>query len=192
MMQVFHDLAEMTRYAELVRRRLATGVEDDDEDFFDTQNLFIEYRLLSYRFDPVTEEFLGDNTIEGCCRLASLLYVNTVLWIAYTSAAAVLRSPVGALKIALETLPESIKQTFWAPYSDLLAWVLFLGAHCSKDQVERPFFIMELAKVVVFNGWRDLEETRQRLMGFFYVDRMYGASLAEVWNEVQTVISRWK
>ncbi|GAD92093.1 hypothetical protein NFIA_080900 [Paecilomyces variotii No. 5] len=192
MMQVFHDLAEMTRYAELVRRRLPTGVEDDDEDFFDTQNLFIEYRLLSYRFDPITEEFLGDNTIEGCCRLASLLYVNTVLWIAYTSAAAVLRSPVGALKVALETLPESIKQTFWAPYSDLLAWVLFLGAHCSKDQVERPFFIMELAKVVIFNGWRDLEEARQRLMGYFYVDRMYAASLAEVWDEVQAVISRWK
>ncbi|KAJ9221667.1 transcriptional regulator family: Fungal Specific TF [Paecilomyces variotii] len=192
MMQVFHDLAEMTRYAELVRRRLPTGVEDNDEDFFDTQNLFIEYRLLSYRFDPITEEFVGDNTIEGCCRLAALLYVNTVLWVVYTSAAAVLHVPVKALKVALETLDESIRQTFWAPYSDLLAWVLFLGAHCSKDQIERPFFIVELAKVVISSGWRDVEEMRQRLMGFFYVDRMYGASLVEVWDEVQTVISRWK
>lgn len=191
-MQVFHDLAEMTRYAELVRRQLPTGVEDDDEDFFDTQNLFIEYRLLSYRFDSITGEFLGDNSIEGCCRLAALLYVNTVLWIAYTSAAAVLRSPVIALKVALDSIDESMKQTFWAPYSDILAWVLFLGAHCSRDQDERPFFIMELAKVTVFIGWRDLEEMRQTLMSFFYVDRVYGASLAEIWYEVRSVISRWK
>jgi hypothetical protein len=47
------------------------------KEFVDDQKVNIQHRLLSYPFEHY--HWLGDNFIQGCCRLAVLLFIKTVL-----------------------------------------------------------------------------------------------------------------
>lgn len=67
---IIRHLSDITRYIESHRLGL---IEDNNKYEFEAeQRTHIEHRLLSIH--------VGKNSIEGCCRLAMLLFVNTVLW----------------------------------------------------------------------------------------------------------------
>lgn len=65
-----------------------------------------------------------------------------------------------------------------------LLWVLFVGAHMSFGQRERPWFVVALARVVTTLELRDWMHVRGLLIRFYYSDRVFQESFRKIWEEV--------
>ncbi|KAJ5137648.1 hypothetical protein N7526_003881 [Penicillium atrosanguineum] len=181
--KTIYDLLELSWYAEWIKGN--TGYKefnDDTEDYFNFEVLYVEYSLHSDRYTP-TGQVKGDNSIEGCCRLACLCFHNSAIWNFYPMLAPVLPKPILALRTALEaTIPSGL----FALCRDLLIWLLFTGAVCSQCMpTERAYFVSELATAARLHGVNSWQEARSILLGFFYADRVHLPMLRQVWQEVQ-------
>lgn len=188
MVEIIYDLLELTLYAEWVRSGSLYSQEllsEETEDYFNTEVLHVEYSLHKDRYTE-TGELKGDDTIEGCVRLACLLFHNTTIWGFYPQMAAVFPKPIVALRNALES---TILAGSYVLCRDLLIWLLFIGA-CSTPKyfAERSYFVTELASAVSLHGLQSWQELRALLLGFFYVDRSYMIPCQELWDEIQTVL----
>lgn len=187
LMRTIHDLAELVFYAESVRGENTAYHEFNEQldEYFNNEVLYVEYSLNADRY-TATGEAKGDNIVEGCVRLASLLFHNSCIWQFYPVMAAIFSRPVVALRVAVQS---TMAAGCYNLCKDLLIWILFLGAHAcgSSLPVERDFFITQLAAVMKaqrIHSWQDL---RALLMGFFYVDRYYLVPLRGLWDEIRTV-----
>ncbi|CAG7924640.1 unnamed protein product [Penicillium olsonii] len=181
MQQIVYDLLELSWYAEWIKGN--TGYRefsDETEDYFNSEVLQVEYQLHSDRYTS-TGQVKGDNSIEGCTRLALLLFHNSAIWNFYPMVAQLLPKPILALRAALEaTIPSGL----FALCRDLLFWQLFLGAACSATlPSERVFFVSELATAARLQGITSWQEARVVLQGFFYVDRIHLPMLRQIWDE---------
>jgi hypothetical protein len=67
-------------------------------------------------------------------------------------------------------------------YSSLRVWVLFLGAHVSRNGKEMPWFVAHLARGLRLVGPRGRDHLRDLLQRLFYLDRVLGQNLDEVWE----------
>ncbi|CAI7587203.1 unnamed protein product [Penicillium glandicola] len=181
MPQIVYDLLELSWYAEWIKGN--TGYKEfneETEDYFNTEVLHVEYQLHTDRY-TATGQVKGDNSIEGCTRLALLLFHNSAIWNFYPMISQLLPKPIQALRIALEaTIPSGL----FALCRDLLLWLLFMGAACSLTlPSERAFFVSELANAARLQGIHSWQEARAILLGFFYVDRIHLPMLRQVWDE---------
>lgn len=192
MRSAIYDLRELTWYAEWIKSDVsgASHFNDETEHYFNNEVLHVEYTLHQDRYLP-TGQAKGDASIEGCVRLACLLFHNTAIWDFYPHMAPVFPKPIIALRMALEaTIPTGC----YAPCRDLFTWLLFIGA-CSclpvpgqMSSPERGFFMRGLATAVRVQGVQSWQALRECLMRFFYVDRRYLRPLRKVWDEIQGMI----
>lgn len=167
LVSIFYDMARITRYTEAVFDWLFPYSEDDSYyEYINYENLSIEHRLLAHQ---------ADNLIEECCRLASILYANTVLVRGYPNAAGILRNTVKALKELLKSLMsgDAGLPSLWSPAEDVLFWVLFVGAYCSHQQVEEPFFEDALRCTASVLELASCEDAKALLSTLFFVERIY-------------------
>ncbi|CAG8139773.1 unnamed protein product [Penicillium salamii] len=183
MPQIVYDLLELSWYAEWIKGN--TGYRefnDETEDYFNSEVLHVEYQLHSDRYTS-TGQVKGDNSIEGCTRLALLLFHNSAIWNFYPMIAPLLPKPILALRTALEaTIPSGL----FALCRDLLFWQLFMGAACSAVlPSERVFFVSEFATAARLQGITSWQEARIVLQGFFYVDRIHLPMLRQIWDETR-------
>ncbi|CAG7948036.1 unnamed protein product [Penicillium nalgiovense] len=181
MPQIVYDLLELSWYAEWIKGN--TGYKEfneETEDYFNTEVLHVEYQLHTDRYTE-TGQVKGDNSIEGCTRLALLLFHNSAIWNFYPMIGQLLPKPIQALRTALEaTIPSGL----FALCRDLLLWQLFLGAACSLTlPTERAFFVSELANAARLQGVHSWQEARAILLGFFYVDRIHLPMLRQICDE---------
>ncbi|KAJ5834522.1 hypothetical protein N7447_000548 [Penicillium robsamsonii] len=181
MPQIVYDLLELSWYAEWIKGN--TGYKEfneETEDYFNTEVLHVEYQLHTDRYTATGQE-KGDNSIEGCTRLALLLFHNSAIWNFYPMIGQLLPKPIQALRIALEaTIPSGL----FALCRDLLIWQLFMGAACSLTlPSERAFFVAELGNAARLQGLQSWQEVRAILLGFFYVDRIHLPMLRQIWDE---------
>ncbi|OOQ86710.1 hypothetical protein PEBR_22051 [Penicillium brasilianum] len=181
--KIIYDLLELSWYAEWIKG--SSGYKEFDEeteDYFNFEVLYVEYSLHADRYTP-TGQIKGDNSIEGCTRLACLCYHNSAIWSFYPMLAPLLPKPLLALRAALEaTIPSGL----FALCRDLLIWVLFIGAACSQVMPsERTYFVTELAAAARMHGVTSWQECRSILLGFFHADRVHLVTLRQVWQEVE-------
>lgn len=181
--KLIYDLLELSWYAEWIKGSSGYKEFDDEtEDYFNFEVLYLEYSLHADRYTPAGQ-IKGDNSIEGCTRLACLCFHNMAIWSFYPMLAPLLPKPLLALRAALEV---TIRSGLFALCRDLLIWVLFIGAACSQVMPsERTFFVSELAKAAQMLGVTSWQECRSILLGFFYADRVHLVTLRQVWQEVQ-------
>ncbi|PWY79901.1 hypothetical protein BO83DRAFT_375844 [Aspergillus eucalypticola CBS 122712] len=183
MSKIIYDLAALTWYCEWIKSTTQyQDFDDETEDYFNTEVLYVEYSLHEDRY-TATGEIKMEATIEGCVRLACLVFHNTVIWGFYPHIAPVFPKPVTALRFALES---TMSAGYFELCRDVLIWILFIGACSSRLLPERTFFVNELVSVLREDGsihsWQDL---RALLLGFFYADRSYLTPLRELWEEIE-------
>lgn len=123
--------------------------------------------------------------MQEAVRLAIILYSSAHYNVVQPSSS-VARALITDLKEALE---QSDLRNLWTDASNILLWVLFLGAHMSSGQVERSWFIAAMSKVRSLKmkndkGWF---AARRILIGCYYSDRVFMESLKKVWKEVETL-----
>ncbi|CAK41797.1 transcriptional regulator family: Fungal Specific TF [Aspergillus niger] len=185
--KIIFDLVQLTWYAEAIRAADYQIYDEQTEDYFNGEVLYIEYMLLSDRYTE-TGIVKEDASIEGCVRLVCLLFHNSSIWAFYPANAGIFPQPIIALRAALE---ETLATGAFTAHPDLLIWILVMGA-CSCNTAlahERTFFVQTLARMVhlhAITSWKDL---RTRLMPFFYLDRCYLASLQLLWNELLVALA---
>lgn len=181
--QTIYDLGELTWWAEWIKSDPTyQDFDEETENYFNTEVLYIEYALHTDRYTD-TGAPKGDASIEGCVRLASLLFHNSAIWDFYPQIAPVFPKPITALQKALET---TIPAGCFHLCRDVLIWLLFMGACASRLMVrERAFFVAQLTAAMEAHGLNSWQELRALLLGFFYVDRAYLGPLREVWDETQ-------
>lgn len=186
MCRTIYDLRELTWYAEWIKSEVGEHTFDEEtEDYFNNEVLHVEYSLHKDRYTP-TGQVKGDASIEGCVRLACLLFHNTAIWDFYPLMAPVFPKPIIALRMALEaTIPTGCYNLC----RDLLTWLLFVGACATSSSPqtskERTFFVSGLATTVRVQGVQSWQNLRGLLLRFFYVDRRYFQALRGLWEEIQ-------
>ncbi|KAL4761531.1 uncharacterized protein BDW70DRAFT_48961 [Aspergillus foveolatus] len=183
MSKIIYDLTDLVWYAEWVKGGpQEQDFDEETECYYNTEVLYVEYALHSDRYTS-SGEVKGDATIEGCVRLACLLFHNTAIWDFYPQIAPVFPKPIIALQLALES---TIRAGCYHLCRGLLIWLLFVGACSTRMPNQRPFFVNELASAVRLQGIQSWQELRAVLFGYFYVDRCYLGPLRALWDEIQT------
>jgi hypothetical protein len=177
--QAFHDLREVMLYREYYHHK-ECAPPAAELDHFNAKSYSLRYLVLTIPFQnqtPVSDK-------QEACRIALLIFWNANYLLGRPESA-LFRRLTTQLKAALET---SDLQHFWGPHFELLMWVLFLGAHISAGQRERPWFAMNLAKgarLLKLDNWADV---RTILLRYFYIDRVYQKSFEEVWQEARMLV----
>ncbi|KAL4973912.1 hypothetical protein BDW66DRAFT_97075 [Aspergillus desertorum] len=183
MSKIIYDLTDLVWYAEWVKGGpQEQDFDEETECYYNTEVLYVEYALHSDRYTS-SGEVKGDATIEGCVRLACLLFHNTAIWDFYPQIAPVFPKPIIALQLALES---TIRAGCYHLCRGLLIWLLFVGACSTRMPNQRSFFVNELASAVRLQGIQSWQELRAILFGYFYVDRCYLGPLRALWDELQT------
>jgi hypothetical protein len=139
------------------------------------QGLHVEYQLLVLPFNE------PQHPIQEAVRNALLMFKNSLYGI-HSPTATIYRALLSRMKAALDV---SDLANYWAPTPELLLWILCMGAHHSGGEVERPWFVMQIARGVQLlrlSSWEDLEAI---LRCFCYFDRIYGKSMRRIWAEVE-------
>ena len=145
------------------------------------QAISIEYRLLYFASH---EKFQGDDSVEGCCRLAGLLFFNTALWPSYPPAAAILKNSVVRLK---SSMTSATLADFYEQAPELLLWVLFVGAVACRGQDVQPWFISQLTEAADALRIEDSLQLEEVVKTFLYVPAVYDTPLAEIWADVEAL-----
>ncbi|KAE8378928.1 hypothetical protein BDV26DRAFT_260564 [Aspergillus bertholletiae] len=184
MSRVLSDMSELVWYAEWMKSgQNHQEIDDETEGYFNTEVIYVEYALHMDRYHE-TGEPKGDANIEGCIRLACLLFHNGAIWEFYPQLGPVFPKPISALHQALAT---TIPAGFFQMLPEVLIWVLFIGAWGSQLLPERNFFVTELAAAVGGQGIQSWQELRSLLLNFFYVDRVQQRALGGLWDEIQLI-----
>ncbi|KAI9376716.1 hypothetical protein BJX61DRAFT_530715 [Aspergillus egyptiacus] len=186
MSEVIYNLADLVWYAEWIKGAEDQEFDEETECYYNTEVLYVEYALHSDRYTS-SGEVKGDATIEGCVRLACLVFHNSAIWDFYPQMEPVFPKPIIALQMALES---TIRAGCYHLCRDLLIWLLFVGACSTKTPELRSFFVNELASAMRLQGVRSWQQLRAILFGYFYVDRCYLGPLRALWDEIQTMPAR--
>ena len=177
MLQILRDMRESTLFKEhVVENELGPGYIGSD--IMAIKRMHILHRLLTHSATSTDQAVRKD--VEEVIRLSLLIFWNANLML-HQAASAIFRSLTAQLKHALE---RTDLRFYWTPISDALIWVLFLGAHISLGQRQRPWFVMQIARGAQILKIREWEDVRALLQRFFYLDRVYLTSYQNIWEEV--------
>lgn len=141
------------------------------------------HRLLSL---PAWER-LDDSARSGrvamtyeCCRLASIIYSNRVLFPIFTESPGTLR-PVAELRVVLETIKiDGMDSATW----NMLVWCSLTGAIASLRTEHRVFFHQQLGDILEKSGITSLHGTLSVARKFIWSDCACEQAVIAVWNSL--------
>jgi hypothetical protein len=150
------------------------------------QRLNIDHRLLSYPFNYIPSH----KPIQEVCRLAFILYSNAHYNVIQPSSE-IARCLVADLQTALKATD---LLSLWGTASATMIWTLFLGAHMSSGQLERPWFVAVLSKAARKSGRNKWEDVQESLLSHYYSPRVFEKPFRAIWAEVEvlsTLLTAW-
>ncbi|KAK5031370.1 hypothetical protein LTR13_007697 [Exophiala sideris] len=172
--QAFRDMTDVVQYREYYHEKQLQPLEQE-LDYINAKSYQFRYAVLSAPFEPRPPT----SDKEEACRLALLIFWFCNYQISQPDSA-LNRTLTAQLKTALQA---SDLRGLWQPYHELLAWVLLLGAFLSAGQRERPWFVLNLARVSGVLGLKDWSDVRSVLLKYFYLDRIYARGMQASWDE---------
>jgi hypothetical protein len=171
------DLQSMTFLLDLHSRQ-PTRINDSEREFFEDTYAAVQHLLVLF---PHPDAVNAKSTVyyrQNCWRIAGLLYFNIA--VRTCPAPPLLKSMTSQLAMSLQ---ESNLASAWAPYSDVLLWILFMGVCGSWDPLERGWFIMETKRTVRLLALKSIEEVERLLKSFLYRGCIFQASLEDLWRD---------
>ncbi|KAE8149376.1 hypothetical protein BDV25DRAFT_156489 [Aspergillus avenaceus] len=181
---IIYSLAELFWHSEWMKGSPnLQELDRETEKYFNTEVTYVEYALHLDRYLGNGRP-KGDASIEGCVRLACLLFHNGTIWEFYPQIGPVFPKPISGLRMALAT---AIPAGAFHMFPEVLIWVLFIGAWGGQFVPKRTFFVTELAAAISRRGIHSYHELRGLLLQFFYVDRVHGSALRGFWEEIQLI-----
>lgn len=151
--------------------------------YFMYESIQNRYRLLKL---PFMEPYRQKDVIfyqSEACRLA--ISFSGIIQYYLDPSSIIYKSLAAQLTSALKS---SDLSSLWCPATDLLAWVLNLGAHMTEGQKTELFFHVHLAKCGLRLGWKDWADCRSLIKNFFYTDRLHERSFRAIWGKVKKIM----
>ncbi len=180
--QAFRDMRDVVPYREYYPEKQVLPVQEEN-DYINAKSYQFRYAVLAVPFEPRAP---ASDKEEGC-RLALLIFWFSNYQVTAPDSA-LNRTLTAQLKTALQG---SDLKGLWGPYYELLTWVLMLGAFISAGQRERPWFVMNVAKVSKVLKLQEWSEVRGLLLRFYYLDRIYGKGMRDIWEEASLLAESW-
>ena len=159
-------------FEELSRLEMLNPSKEDFEWFY-THKHNVEYDLLSKNASSLTPA-------QNAVRFGLVSYTFGTVLKKQRSTYAYSQVLTGQLKRCLDLTD---MKSLWEPNVSLLMWQLLMGAHGATNKPERPWYVLQLARCFDKLGFVSLDEPRKVLLGYFYLERIHGGSLEEMWNE---------
>jgi hypothetical protein len=135
----------------------------------------IDQRFQSFQFDY----YSGQRPVQEALRIAFIIFSNAHYNVVQPSSK-VARCLVEDFKRALEQT--DIKRC-WGDAYEAFIWAVFLGAHMSSGQRERPWFVMALARATQRLTSPSWIQIRAILIRFYYSDRVLQDEFRQIWEE---------
>ncbi|KAF7591757.1 hypothetical protein BBP40_001137 [Aspergillus hancockii] len=188
LISILRVMRDIILYSQVCNEKPATLLPSDHE-FFRNLNREVEHQLLSYVYFkpniqdiPFPEAISCPHSMEAITRIASVCYLNHFL---------IVSPPSSGLGRALtKHLKQAIADCTWSSLSKenygLLAWALFVGAQSSAGQVERPWFVERLSRVVLTCGWNSWKQMFNVLIDYFYLPITNETGWKSIWDETMT------
>lgn len=192
LVKVLHGLQDLV-FFQYIKDRNPDALSPEDHQAFHILNYETEYGLVSYPYRSSRNKDSGPqganlHPVEAVVRVASICYMNLFM-IVSPSSTGLGRALTKHIKEALDLCtPEVLAQLPQECY-DLLSWALFIAAHGSAGQIERPGFVQRLAHAATVQGWRKWEEVAEVLTGYFYVSHLHDPVWRPIWNEAAALLS---
>lgn len=171
------DLQFLTHLLDLHRRE-PSKVGAPEREFFEDTFAAAQHLLVAM---PNPTNVIAKSTMlyrQDCWRLAALLYFNMA--IRESPSPHLLKSMTSRL---IESFQESDMSTAWAPFTDVLLWILFIASQAAWDITERGWFVLELKRVIRCLNLKDVGEMRSLLKSFIYRSFISEDHLCEFWKE---------
>ena len=171
------DLQFLTHILELHKRE-PSKIGATEREYFEDTYASVQHRLVSL---PHPVDILSKSIAyyrQNCWRMAALLYLN--IGIRQSPTPNLLKSMTSRL---IESFQESDMSQGWAPFSDILLWILCMGCCGSWDETEKGWFVLELRRVVRMLGLHSLDELESRLQAFLYRSSVLQEPLRKLWND---------
>lgn len=160
-----------------------------DERYFGYKLCKVHYIFLSFPFHERGTE--DGNSKQEACRIALITFLHTQ-YMRQSPSSALYRS---LTKQLINPLQNSALVSLWGPGEEIWVWILFIGAHISQGQVERPWFTMNLAYGLRSLELREWAAVKKSLARVFYVERTFEEPYRAIWQEVRllmTAMSAWE
>lgn len=188
LLKILNVVRDLILYTQANNEKPAV-LSPEDHHFFRLLNCEAEHQLLSYTCMGST----GDHTlpadpirnihpIEAVTRTACICFLNYFMIVSPPSSG-LGRALTKHLKNAVSMCVLSQLSQFPQENYGVLAWALFIGAQGSAGQIERPWFVEQIARIAGICGWRHWEKVSSILSEYFYVSNTYGPVWKFIWDE---------
>jgi len=115
---------------------------------------------------------------QNCFRIASLLYLNTALRTCPTA---------GLLNTMTERLMDSLHESdlsdSWAPFQDILLWILFMGICGSLSITTKGWFLLEFKRLLAVLNLEKRDDVLRLFKALIYRRTVLDDVLFELWDE---------
>lgn len=151
----------------------------------------IEHDLLSYPTDitAATGHMLSHaetlSPKEAMTRMGCICLLNSIIIVTHP-AAGMGRSLTRFIKKDIQYTFTSLRTTSFHPPAadlDLLAWVLFIGAQGSLEQVDHAWFMDRLAYISKLRNWEEWEDVVEALQQYIYIPRIHEKAWRCTWRK---------
>ncbi len=179
LIDAFRGMREVILYREYFHDK-ECNLSSVEIEYFNVKGYETLYRTLAVpheRNDPLSPQ-------QEPCRIALLIFWHA-RWRIHQPNSGIFRSLTTQLKDALE---QTNLKSLWHPHTGLLIWAAFMGACISVGQREHSWFIAYLVRAARVMGLRQSTDIKPLLVRFFYIDRVYGKKLEDIWEEVKMLI----
>lgn len=144
-----------------------------DLDWYENRRGSVEYDLMTKPASTLTPE-------QDAIRLAMVSFTFSSILANQRATYAFSQVLTGQLKLCLD---KTDIKNLWRPRTKLLMWIVLMGAHGSKNKPERPWYVLQLARCFGKLGIERIEDAKEVFVEYFYLERIHGRSLKELWDE---------
>lgn len=179
LVDILQDMSYLTAFLESFHS--GSIVREESLLYFDDERSSIEFRILCLpsKKKKRHRDTEADN-IEESCRMAAMIYIKTVFF-RVEPTAPIHISLVDRLRIALM---QTNLQFCWDNLSELLLWVLFIGATVAQRGSTRSWFLAMSKTVCSYlqkSSWHGVKEI---LSKYLWSDRILEDRCRHLWLEV--------
>lgn len=179
--RTLHRLYEAACYSE------NTTVHNDkprpeEHAFFRLLTCEVEHQLLSYPFANGNPPL---HPVEAVVRVCTICYINYFLIVSPPSSGmgrALTKHTVKAITDCFQVLQPLPVHNY-----HLIIWALFVGSQGSVGQIEHPWFLNNLSRLMIICGWYTWKQSYEHLIRYIYIPHVHDkitTDWRELWYEV--------
>ena len=191
LIKILHSMRDLIFLDAFNAREPSAFTSEDHETYrllaHEVEHDLLDYPYRTFQAKSADPDDLDIHPIEALARCVCVCHMNYTVIVSPPPTGLGVALTYHAKK-ALTEVRQSILAQLPLNCFDLLAWALFIGAHGSLGQPERPWFLRRLADIAQLRKWRSFEEVEDVMRGYIYAPHLYKISWEKIWDEAMALL----